>query len=74
MLKIAEESDFKRLKQFCKDSIFGTYICCRAEAYGFSSSFSKLWIGENVEKRITCAISSLFYLQTMNMILKSFHL
>lgn len=59
MLKIAKGSDFERLQRFCKGNAFGAYICCRAEAYGFSSSFSKLWIGENADEKITCAVSSL---------------
>lgn len=59
MLKLAEKGDLKRLKSYCFKNVFGAYIICRAEAYGFSSSFSKIWIGENENGKINCAVSSL---------------
>ena len=59
MLKLAENSDLENLMRFCSGSAFGAYIVCRAKAYGFLSSFSQIWIGENESGKIVCAVSSL---------------
>lgn len=59
MLKLASEADSEKLNKFCNKNVFGTYICCRAKAYGFSSDFSRLWISKDKNENILCAVSSL---------------
>ncbi len=59
MLKLAEYKDFERIKAFCFGDPFGAYICCRAEAYGFSCEQSMIWISENISRELTCIVSSL---------------
>lgn len=59
MLKLASEADSEKLNEFCNKNVFGTYICCRVKAYGFSSDFSRLWISEDKNRNILCAVSSL---------------
>lgn len=59
MFKLTNESDLEKIKVFCRDSAFGAYISCRAEAYGFNAGFSELWISEDERGKILCAVSSL---------------
>ena len=59
MLKTAMESDYQKLCVLCADSAFGSYIVCRATAYGFDKSFAKIFICENESGEITGAVSLL---------------
>lgn len=57
MLKLAAERDLGKITEFCGCNVFGTYILCRANAYGFEREFSKTWFSENHEK-VDTVISS----------------
>lgn len=57
MLKLADERDLGKITEFCGCNVFGTYILCRANAYGFECEFSKIWFSENHEK-VDTVISS----------------
>lgn len=59
MLKTAANSDFERLCAICKNSVFGTYIICRAKAYGFERSFAEIYLCENDNGELTGAVSVL---------------
>lgn len=59
MLKAAANSDFARLCAFCKNSVFGTYVVCRARAYGFEKSFAGIYLCENDDGELTGAVSVL---------------
>ena len=59
MLKTAANSDFERLCALCKNSVFGTYIICRAKAYGFERSFAEIYLCENDNGELTGAVSVL---------------
>jgi len=59
LAKLDQERDLEKIKVFCRDSAFGAYISCRAEAYGFNVGFSELWISEDERGKILCAVSSL---------------
>ena len=59
MLKAATNSDFARLCALCKNSVFGTYVICRAKAYGFERSFAEIFLCENDNGKLTGAVSVL---------------
>lgn len=46
MLKLADDSDLKMISDFCFCNAFGTYILCRAKAYGFGRGFSRIWFSK----------------------------
>lgn len=59
MLKTASVSDLLKLSVFCEDSVFGAYVMCRAEAYGFERSFAQTYLCVSDAGELVGVVSSL---------------
>ena len=58
MLKLADKSKAELIKQFCGDTLLGTYITCRMSCYGFGFDFLSFWLSEN-DGSVDCVVSSM---------------
>ena len=59
MLKAATKTDFEPICRFCKGSVYGTYIICRAMAYGFERSFAPVYLCKSDSGELTGVVSVL---------------